>query len=68
MPKAILEFTLPEETTEHECAVFAMDMYSALFNIGKELRRERENPQTSDAAEWALEIFSDAIENLPFEL
>ena len=38
MPKAILEFTLPEERHEHLTAVHGMDLALNLWNIDQELR------------------------------
>jgi len=37
--KAVLEFNLPEEGTEHRQAVFSQEAYSALWDISQEIFR-----------------------------
>ena len=48
--KAILEFNLPEERTEHLAAVKSQDMTSALFDIINNLPKR---------ATWHFEVLSD---------
>jgi hypothetical protein len=40
VPKATLEFNLPEENSEHMCAVTAQDMNCALWDIQQMLRNK----------------------------
>lgn len=69
MPKATLEFNLPEETQEHEYACNGQAMYAVLMDIQETLRDARKHgtPEESARAAWALGIFYEAVDGLPFE-
>lgn len=66
--KAILEFTLPEETTEHFQAVHAGEAWAMLREIDQRLRnglKYEELPLTAEAlAEELREAMSDVLERI----
>ncbi len=62
--KAILEFNLPEDTSEHYTAIHANDFRSALVQIEEYLRRERKNGSGVMNTESVTTFFYDAIEGL----
>lgn len=66
--KAILEFTLPEETTEHLQAVHAAEAWAMLRQIDQRLRngmKYGELPPTAEAlAQQLREEMSDVLERI----
>lgn len=66
--KAILEFTLPEETTEHLQAVHAGEVWAMLREIDQRLRngiKYGELPATAEAlAQQLREEMSDVLERI----
>ena len=69
MPKAILEFQLPEEQEEFELAAFGSKYRYALDNVREAFRRKakyEENPATT----WddASELFWDSLREADVEL
>ena len=61
MPKAILEFTLPGEATDHAMAVKGSRYYSALWSFQEQLRELR-NAHPADSSIETVEIlFQDCL-------
>jgi hypothetical protein len=54
--KAILEFDLPEDETEHRCAINGVNWMSALFRIDENLRQISKHGDDDQRAEFADEI------------
>lgn len=59
--KAILEFNLPEDSSEHLLAVSASELYSALCEIDRSLRNRIKHGDLSDETRAELEAIRELI-------
>ena len=64
MPKAILEFNLPEEQTEFETAVAAGKLVSIIANLDEKLRSKIKYEETSDAERTFVEQWRNTLQAL----
>lgn len=67
MPKATLEFNLPEETEEHRITIDAMAMHGAILDFLEYIRAKRKYAEDhektfEDLAEYAWENFGNFCE------
>ena len=61
--KAILEFDLPDDASDHERAVHATEWYLAVYKICEEIRRRVKYAdagiEVQDLQEWIWEMLND---------
>jgi hypothetical protein len=67
--KATLEFNLPEETHEHELAINAATMYSAICDLDNHLRNViKHGDQSEMVKRFANEIRNDYLSDIKDKL
>ena len=54
MPKAILEFSLPEEQVEHELALMGPEIHAVLCELNRYLRNRTKHETTEAHKEFKL--------------
>jgi hypothetical protein len=69
MPKAILEFQLPEEQSEYELCNKANDYYCVIFSLYRQIRTwSKDDNRTSVDIDLLQSIFYDTLEEYGIEV
>lgn len=61
MPRATLTFKLPEETSEHQTAVHALDWKLVVYEVDMYLRNKLKHGHDLKTADQALEAVRDYL-------